>query len=186
MNNMRTDVPWVGVLLAGGCSRRMGRDKAGLTWRGRPLLQHQRDLLLAAGASRVVVSGDYPQAQGIPDAVPDQGPLGGLLAVSAVLEDGPLVVLPIDMPQIPPALLAALARAPARCAHYRGHVLPLRLPLDAALRAWLAQSLRHPPELRSLRALHAVCGGTTLPLPPDEAHLLVNCNTPGEWEALAP
>ena len=33
------------------------------------------------------------------------------LAASAVLEDGPLVVLPIDMPQVPPALLAALARA---------------------------------------------------------------------------
>ncbi len=185
MKGMRTDAPWTGVLLAGGRSRRMGRDKAGLVWNGRTLLQHQSQLLMDAGAQRVVVSGDYPQAQGIPDAVSDQGPLGGLLAVSAVLEDGPLVVLPIDMPQVAPALLAALAQAPARCAHYRGHVLPLRLALDAALRAWLAQSPQLPPEQRSLRALHAACGGTILPLAPGDVRLLANCNTPDEWAALA-
>ena len=182
----RTDPPWTGLLLAGGRSRRMGRDKAGLVWNGRTLLELQSQRLADAGARRVLVSGDYPQHQSVPDLRPEQGPLGGLQAVAEQIEDGPLVVLAIDMPQVTPELLATLARTPARSAHYRGHILPLRIELDPALRAWLRDSHRRPPAERSLRALFAECGGIILPLPEDGERLLANCNTPEEWEALAP
>ncbi len=185
MPGTRTEPGWTGVLLAGGRSRRLGRDKAGLLWQGRTLLEHQRAQLQAAGAARVVVSGDYPDAGAVPDTVSDLGPVGGLMAVAATLEDGPLLVLPIDMPRVSPALLAALAQAPAGCAHYAGHVLPLRLTLDAALRRWLDARMDRPSEVRSLRALHADFGGITLPLPAGAEALLANCNTPEQWEAMA-
>jgi molybdopterin-guanine dinucleotide biosynthesis protein A len=39
-----------GIVLAGGLSSRMGRDKALLPWQGRTLLEHMRGLLMQAGA----------------------------------------------------------------------------------------------------------------------------------------
>ena len=180
-----TEVPWTGLLLAGGRSRRMGQDKARLDWRGQSLLSHQRELLRRAGAARVLVSGDYPEEGGIPDRLPGRGPLGGLHAVTAGLDDGPLLILPIDMPNVAPEWIAALARHPASCAHYLDHVLPMRLALGPTVRAWLAAALRQPsPQDRSLRALHAHCRGELLPLPPGAAAGLANCNTPEDWRKL--
>lgn len=70
------------LILCGGASRRMGRNKALLLWQGEPLLQHQirraqRPVWLAAGNTR------YPNSEQtlyLPDAFPEpQGPLSGLL-----------------------------------------------------------------------------------------------------------
>lgn len=70
----------IALLLAGGASTRMGRDKALLDLRGTPVWQHLRDLLLAAGCSDVLISAASTSA--IPgafaDDVPGLGPLGGL------------------------------------------------------------------------------------------------------------
>ena len=74
--------PWVGVVLAGGRSSRMGRDKARLAWRDQSLLAHACATLQAAGACKVVVSGDYPEYAGIPDAVPALGPMPMVPVVS--------------------------------------------------------------------------------------------------------
>ena len=40
-----------GIVLAGGLSSRMGRDKAMLPWQGRTLLEHMRGLLMLAGVA---------------------------------------------------------------------------------------------------------------------------------------
>ncbi|MEE9277682.1 MAG: nucleotidyltransferase family protein [Dehalococcoidia bacterium] len=47
--------PVAALILAAGESARMGRPKALLDWGGKPLLQHQIDVLLAAGCTPVVV-----------------------------------------------------------------------------------------------------------------------------------
>ena len=97
--------PWVGVVLAGGRSSRMGRDKARLAWRDQSLLAHACATLQAAGTCEVVVSGDYPEYAGIPDALPALGPLGGLASVVDALPDGVLLLVPVDMPLLTPELL---------------------------------------------------------------------------------
>ncbi|WP_305805131.1 molybdenum cofactor guanylyltransferase [Stenotrophomonas sp. YIM B06876] len=177
---------WTGLVLAGGRSSRMGRDKAMLPWRGRPLLQHMIELLAEAGATTVLVSGDYPAYAGIADTLPGRGPLAGLSSAAAQLDDGPLLVVPVDMPCLSPSLLRRLISAPAApgvC--FEGQVLPLRLQLDARSRACLAQLLSCGAAQRSLRALQSTLGFHSLPAPAQLLPGLRNCNTPGQWQELA-
>src|SRR5690606_29522274 len=76
---------WVGAVLCGGASRRMGRDKALLVIGGRPLARRVAGSLRAAGAAAVVaIGGDEGglRAAGlevVPDDRPGEGPLGGLV-----------------------------------------------------------------------------------------------------------
>lgn len=178
--------PWTGVVLAGGRSSRMGQDKARLHWRGMTLLAHACETLAAAGAASVLVSGDYPECGGLPDAVRDQGPLGGIASVFGAVADGVLLLVPVDMPLLTPQLLAALAgHDDAACVAYREHVLPMRLRVDARSRAALARLLADSARRRSLRALHGALDGLSIELPPTQRAQLVNCNTPDEWQAVA-
>ncbi len=80
------------------------------------------DALRAAGADGVVVvGGDEPllSALGlpvVPDPHPDEGPLGGILTAFAATSADLVVVMACDMPgvgpEVPAALVAALAEAP--------------------------------------------------------------------------
>ncbi len=176
-----------GIVLAGGLSRRMGRDKTQLRWQGRTLLEHMRALLFQAGAGTVHVSGDHPGFGGIPDAVPGCGPLGGLYSVVATLADGPAWVVPVDMPQLHVGLLRQLqAAADARCVVFAGHPLPMLLQITPASRALLADMVADADGPRSLRSLQRRLEVRELPLPTGAAAALFNCNTPEQWKELVP
>lgn len=109
------DLPPVGVVLAGGASRRMGRDKAELFLDGRTLAERAADLLagvcpevLVADRGRALVAGRPSIADG-----PGQGPAAGLLGAAAARPGREIVVLACDLPAVPGTLLAALARPSA-------------------------------------------------------------------------
>ncbi|KOO75500.1 molybdenum cofactor guanylyltransferase [Stenotrophomonas maltophilia] len=174
-----------GIVLAGGLSSRMGRDKALLPWHGRTVLEHMRGLLLQAGAGRVWVSGDYPVFGGIPDRVTRCGPLGGLYSVAMQMPDGPAWVVPVDTPRVTPALLQRLQADQARaCTVFDDEPLPMRLQIDDHCRRVLQELIEDPTARRSLRALQQRLGVTRLPLAPEDPALLLNCNTPSEWESI--
>lgn len=179
----------LGVLLAGGQSSRMGRDKALLDWRGQPLIAHQLATLHAAGVDELRVSGERPAYRGVADIEPQLGPVGGLVSVAAsVASECDLLVIPVDMPRLSAALLARLRteQASARSLRFVDHVLPWRLRLDAASRATvqaLAQSVES--RARSLRALQAAMATEVLALSEDEAAQLIDCNTPAQWNEVA-
>jgi molybdopterin-guanine dinucleotide biosynthesis protein A len=177
--------PCIGVVLAGGRSTRMGRDKALLDWHGRPLLERQLDALRASGVDDVRVSGDRPAYRGVADARPGLGPLAGLAAVAgAMAGEAELVVIPVDMPLLQAALLRRLRdeRPQARCLRFAEHVLPMRLRLDVESRVLLA-TLLHEGEhrRRSLRALQQTLDCTDIALAADEAAQLTDCNTETLW-----
>ncbi|MHC1652003.1 molybdenum cofactor guanylyltransferase [Stenotrophomonas maltophilia] len=176
-----------GIVLAGGLSSRMGRDKAGLPWQGRTLLEHMRGLLTQAGAREVWVSGNYPAFGGIPDRVAGCGPLGGLHSVAMQMPDGPAWVVPVDMPRLSAGLLQRLRLAEdTACAVFADEPLPMRLQIDDHSRRVLQALIDDPAARRSLRALQGRLGVTRLPLAPGDQALLLNCNTPSEWESTAP
>lgn len=174
----------VGVVLAGGRSSRMGRDKAMLPWGEGSLLAHMRQLLHEAGATRVLVSGDYREDSSVVDLTPDLGPLGGLASVAERLPDCSLLVVPVDMPRLSPALLRSLCASPAACICFHGHPLPLWLRLDSASRRALALLLAGSPQGRSLRALHAAVQGETLDGHAHWGSQLRDADTPEDWQAL--
>jgi molybdenum cofactor guanylyltransferase len=178
---------YIGVVLAGGLSSRMGRDKALLQWQGRPLIEHQMAVLREAGIDRVQISGERADYQGVADPVAHAGPLGGIAGIAAMCEDGELLIIPVDMPRLHSTLLQRLLIAPqAGCAHFAGHVLPMRLRLDDTCRAALAELIRASDNRsRSLRALQERVGVIEIPLSEADTHQLIDCNTEEMWREVS-
>ena len=174
--------PWQALILAGGRSRRMGRDKAALPWQGRPLLDHLRCMLEAEGAT-VTVSGRQADGRGIADLWPDAGPLGGIGSALPQLADGTVLVLPVDLPLIQARWLRPLLDAgDAAACRYAGNALPLRLRVDARLRALLPELMQGPSAQRSFNRLFDRLQGIELACPLGAGEALLNCNTPLDWQ----
>ena len=102
-----------GVILAGGKSARMGRNKALIEIHGVPLIRHLADMLLSL-TDHVIVSAnnrapyDFLGLPVVADIFPGQGPLAGL---HAAMLDSPLqffLLVACDMPRVHPALLSRL------------------------------------------------------------------------------
>ncbi|MGH8991628.1 MAG: molybdenum cofactor guanylyltransferase, partial [Acidimicrobiia bacterium] len=105
-----------GLLLTGGASRRMGRDKALLEVAGRGLAERGASVL-AAVCDPVLEVG--PGVSGLPavrEEPPGEGPLAALGAGAAELSrrghGGAVIVLAVDMPFVGAALLRLLADRP--------------------------------------------------------------------------
>lgn len=175
-------LPRIGLLLAGGASTRMGRDKAGLDWQGRPLIAHMHALLSALPLQQVVVSGSRPEFGGIVDESPGRGPLGGIASAAQAMPDCELLVLAVDTPGLSPSLLQRLLNAPASaCVRFGESPLPMRLRLDSELRGWLRGWLRDAEAPRALHRLQARLQVQQLQLDPQDLRQLANLNTPEEW-----
>jgi molybdopterin-guanine dinucleotide biosynthesis protein A len=175
-----------GIVLAGGLSSRMGRDKALLPWQGRTLLEHMRGLLMQAGAERVWVSGDYPTFGGIPDQVARCGPLGGLHSVMQQMPDSQAWVVAVDTPLLAPGLLQRLAgEGLGACTIFDGHPFPMLLTVDYATRSVLAAMLDDAEGPRSVQAFQRRLQMHVLALESVDEACLVNCNTPEQWEDVA-
>ncbi len=177
----------IGVVLAGGRSRRMGTDKARLRLHGRSLLERQLALLHACGVVDCVVSGDYAGYRCVSDLSPDLGPLGALQSLVRALPDRQLLIIAVDTPALTSAWLRPLLDvAPERrCVHFRDHPLPLRLQADPVCSAAIAGCLQSDDAgARSLRALLHRLDAVTLPTPDGADAALASVNTPAEWQAL--
>jgi len=110
--------PVVGVL-AGGRSRRLGRDKAALRVAGEPLLARTLHLARAAGLDvavagrtagqvRELLGGRVDSLSCLPDEEPGLGPLGGILTLLRAL-DRPVLAVAVDLPRLSTEALAWLA-----------------------------------------------------------------------------
>jgi molybdopterin-guanine dinucleotide biosynthesis protein A len=104
------------VILAGGQSSRMGRDKAALELAGETLLERQIKLVQVAGASEVFISGRAGRDDtkfGCPvltDNFPQAGPLAGIESALQNCRNPLLLVLAVDMPQMTVAVLEQLLK----------------------------------------------------------------------------
>ena len=114
------------VILAGGRSQRMQRDKALLVVDGQSLLHRQIELVRQRGSEEIFVSSrtdaDYavPGCLVLHDRFADAGPLGGIERALERLRSPLLLVLAVDMPHINAEILGELER---RCTG-SGGVIP--------------------------------------------------------------
>ena len=105
------------VLLAGGKSSRMGRDKAGIVFEGRALWERQLATLRSLGPAEIFISGkpDGPYAGAgveiLTDLTPGCGPLSGLEAVLKRTTQPRALVLAIDLPAMTADFLTRLIAA---------------------------------------------------------------------------
>ena len=181
----------VGVVLAGGASRRMGRDKAVLTLApGGETLAAGAARRLAAVCAEVVVAdrgrGTVPALPSLADG-PGQGPAAGLLGAARVRPGRPLLVLACDLPAVPVALLARLCDLAAGA----DWVVP-RWPggLEPLCALWGPQALAALAERvgRGLYALHPLAGDDRLAVRFVEGEALAAFGRPEEifWNVNAP
>ncbi|TMF93886.1 MAG: molybdenum cofactor guanylyltransferase [Chloroflexi bacterium] len=100
------------VILAGGLSRRMGRDKAALPAGDGTLIEHLARRLAPVVDETIVAGGsgrhDLPGVTTVADRYPGLGPLAGIHA-GLVMARSPLVwVVGCDLPDVDPGLAALL------------------------------------------------------------------------------
>ena len=125
-----------GVVLCGGRSRRMGRDKAWLPFDRERLLQRAVRTVGSAVDSVTVVARPGqalpplpPEVAVLRDDVPDLGPLGGLVAALRAADDAPCFVTSCDAPllrrEVPDLLFASLGSADVAVAEAEGYTHPL-------------------------------------------------------------
>ena len=193
---MNPQPPLWGLVLAGGRSSRMGRDKATLVHPdGRTLLRRCCDLLSEAGCESVAVSlrADQPIPAGCvdveivrdPDGV-DLGPIGGMIAGMGLRPDVDWLVVACDLPRLDAATLSHLVasrRQEEDFLTYQSETDGLPEPLCAFYARGALAILENAvaDDCRSLREIliRAQCRM----LEPVTRGALSNANTPAEWDA---
>jgi len=105
------------ILMAGGCSRRMGTDKSMLPVAGRPMVEHICQQLRGTFAKVVISANDaekfaFLNLDVVADRIPGQGPLMGIASALEVSDSELNLVVACDIPQIPlPFVRRMLAEA---------------------------------------------------------------------------
>jgi molybdenum cofactor guanylyltransferase len=129
----RADLEIGAVILAGGESKRMGRDKAWLEVDGQPLLARAVARVRQLGVGEIFISGrageDYStlKCPVLLDLEPGFGPLGGIERALHAVNAPLLLVLAVDLPHLPAAFLQKMA---ARCDRLTGVVPKLNGGLE--------------------------------------------------------
>ena len=188
----------IGFVVAGGRSLRMGSDKALLPWGGTDLLDHAIARLGLVTADVRILCGPVPRYldRSVPvvtDGIADAGPLAGVLAGLAAAPARSALVLAVDLPLVPVALLARLAALQAEadavvpfsnrgpeplCALYGPGCLG---PIHDRVAAGDLGMTSFWPDVRVRRVTpdEIACFG-------DPGRLFRNLNTPGDVDGTAP
>jgi molybdopterin-guanine dinucleotide biosynthesis protein A len=187
----------VGVILAGGRSRRMGENKAEMMFVGEPLLTRVARRLSPAVDELLVIGPQSlaplaPRARVVEDALPALGPLGGLYTALTATTSAHIFLVACDMPFIRRGLVRAmLAFAETRgdadvvALDANGRVQPLHAVYSRACLPTVERALKASDH--SLHALLAQLAVVTIDAEtvrredPDGLSAF-NVNTPDDWQ----
>lgn len=176
-----------GLILAGGKSIRMGRNKALLQLGGESLLQRQAEKLHRLGVTEILISGPeelaLPGTKTVLDFYPDCGPIGGLHAGLTATSRKHCLVISVDMPLVPEALLRTLCDDHDSGVTILGHSggeEPLLGVYDQAVAPILENMIQQ--QIYAVRKLGQYVPFRCCTVPGIRKQWLCNCNTPGDFE----
>lgn len=182
-----------GLVLAGGRSLRMGRDKGGITWHGKPQREYMADMLQTL-CGEVFISCRPGQEQELesayqtlPDTFSELGPFGAILSAFRFQPNAAWLVVACDLPLLDRNTLEFLMQNRQACRIATAFESPhdqLPEPLItiwepksyAVLLSFLAQGFSCPRKV----LIHA----DALILPAPKPSALANVNTPEELDKI--
>jgi len=178
-----------GVIIAGGKSKRMGKDKLSLLFRGKTLLKNATELLenfttnILISSNKDILDTKYPIVN---DQIKNVGPIAGIYQALLVAKTSKILVVPVDMPILNIALIDYLlknAKEEALINVYKTstHTQMLVGIYDQKLLPIIRNQMdKNQYKLRDLLALSSVnmIDGTAF------EELFVNANTPTDLQKL--
>lgn len=176
-----TPKPTMGIVLAGGRSSRMGKDKALLQLTSQSMLSKTEQLLHNANIERVMISrndGEYGHVQ---DIIPHKGPLSGIHSVATRFPQYNFLVMPVDLPLMDASTLQQLIECGERLqknVRFAQHSLPVFINNTPLFRQVIDFTLRCTDQysvqglLSHFPILDLTCSTDTT---------LFNTNTPEQW-----
>lgn len=189
----------VGIVLAAGRSRRMGRPKPFLEMGGESFLSRAVAALLQGGCGEVVVvGGSEPAARSVAERAASAGarvalnPPGGSEQIDS-LRTGlraagaarAVVVLPVDVPISDPAPVAALIRG------FEMTAAPVVVPIHAGRRGHpvlfarsVFDDLRSPGLAEGARTVIGMCEAELVEVPVEDPRVLLDVDTPDDYRRL--
>jgi molybdopterin-guanine dinucleotide biosynthesis protein A len=180
------------VLLAGGKSSRMGRDKAFLEIEGQPLWRRQIETLQQLSPEQLMIAGpareEWREFETIADEIAEAGPLAGVAAALGKCAPSHLVVLAVDLPEMTTGFLRSLLEG---CGDEEGLVPrsrkgfePLAAVYPARCAALAAACLRSGDFSMASFVRRALTKELLLEriISPAEELLFTNLNTPADFE----
>jgi molybdopterin-guanine dinucleotide biosynthesis protein A len=185
--------PIFGLILAGGASTRMQRDKAAISYHGRSQLQWAYDLVSQECAATFISvrpdQRDEPTRAGLPQIVDRQPGIGPIAGISSALSHHPKVawlVVACDLPFLTQNLLRHLIanRDPQRVATaYRSAHDSLPEPLCAIWEPAAREPVQAHIDAGKQCPRKFLINANTLLLDLPDARALDNVNTPQEFSA---
>jgi molybdenum cofactor guanylyltransferase len=184
-----------GVILAGGSSTRMGRDKALIPIREVPMIHRIAETMHTIFEEVYIVSDHFDRYRvlnlpGLSDLHADCGPLGGIHTALSSLHGEEIFVVSCDMPFVSKELIEYLVgypvRAPARVVQAQQRVHPLcgvygKACLESASTCIVDRRLKMTDFLEEVGAEYVPVGNH---LPWYHDALLLNINTPDDLARL--
>jgi len=193
----------LGVVLSGGLSSRMGKDKSTLVRNNINMLGYSKQLLTDAGIDQIVISTKHQEPLSselsvnessadnlVTDIFKNAGPLGGIYSIIKQYQPAALLVLPIDLPLMNSTSLTKLKQIgelSQKACYYTNNYLPLYLPINAFVEQFLDNSFSSnfnssDKKQRSIRALLKQIPSQEVTI--DNPKVLFNSNTPEQWQYL--
>lgn len=182
---MRLDI--TGVVLAGGRSSRMGKDKASMPINdnGTIFLQHAVNILSEIFVDIIVIANkEYPVNVPIySDIYHDKGPIGGIYTALTKTNKKGIFVAACDMPYLTPQIIGHIIANSKEDMISVPTLKGLLQPLASYYPVEVTEYLGHymNSQGRALRGFIERTGHIKIPIPPVFADDFLNINTPQEF-----
>ena len=177
------------IILAGGKSSRMGKDKDMLPINGKPMIEHIFDQLRPYFDQVIISSNErgkyaFLNADIIPDKIPDQGPLMGILSSLEASSHDVNFVVACDVPKINHDFLKKMIK---EAEGYDG-VIPINEkskyePLFGIYRKSMIAPIRETLKAGGRKIIEALRNSNIKYLEIDNPEWLININTMEEYNS---